>query len=169
MPVHAAGNVLEGININVSNSSGGSGGNPGSSNSWDRFNLKKVSVNFIQELLPATVKWLNKVDFVDRSYWLGTASQYLQIAEEARSLDHNYVIDRFDCDDFSAVLYCYARYKYGCNGIARVFDWLARHSYNLCMDKEGNTYVIEPQTCQIWPVWDRPRKLYKLLFGLIIW
>lgn len=136
---------------------------------WGQMQSVVVNQMFIKNRLPWTVRWFDKVEFLDNKYWLAGIYDYIKIAKEALSLDHNYLLDRFDCDDFSAVLYCYSRYEYGINGIARVIDWLAGHSYNVCMTKNGEFYILEPQNCRCYTMNDRPKRLYKLLLAQIIW
>lgn len=120
--------------------------------------------------LPWRVRHLNFNLFLDGTYYLTTAQGYVEMAKEClESIDKPYTKDKFDCDDFSATLYAYARYKYGINGVARVIDFLAHHSYNIVYTSDNKTYILEPQTAELIEIKKRDKRFYKLIGCLIIW
>lgn len=64
---------------------------------------------------------------------------------------HPYEADFFDCDGFSAVFVGWTLWNFEINGVVRVFDSSAHHSYNavLVSDDAGKTCSwqrVEPQT-----------------------
>jgi len=128
-----------------------------------------VSKCTLYNWIPWRFRIPNYYCFADNKYWLTNLDGYLRICREAKRLDRNYTIDKFDCDDFSAVMYCYSRYKYEINGVARVMDFVSRHSYNLIATSDGKIYVLEPQTCEVYTLSSRPKRFYSLMFALIIW
>ncbi len=131
--------------------------------------MKVVTADEIIDSFPLAVRVLSRNIFADRKYWVVSIDEYINMCKEAKSLDHNYMLDRFDCDDFSAVMYAYARFKYLVNGVARVLDFVSRHSYNIVYTEDGEIYVLEPQTCECWKIDKRPKRFYSLIFALIIW
>jgi len=134
---------------------------------WDTVPTVTRPYEFILNSIPWIYRLINKVYTLDNVYWLTDLKDYLKIAREAIDLDHNWLPNRFDCDDFSAVLYCYARYEYGINGIGRVNDFVSRHSYNVCVTKDGGFYIIEPQEAVAYTLQSRSKKLYSLMFAII--
>ena len=59
-----------------------------------------------------------------------------------------YIVDFFDCDDFSRVFKDFVIQKYKINCVARVFNYTGGHSFNLLILKDG-VFIFEPQTGQI--------------------
>lgn len=63
---------------------------------------------------------------------------------------HPYEVDFFDCDSYSAVFVGFTVWNYDINGVARVLDNSAHHSYNavLCCDDGKTCYwlKVEPQS-----------------------
>lgn len=108
--------------------------------------------------------------FLDGKYYLTDLDGYVKMANEClEHLDKPYTKDKFDCDDFSATIYAYSRYKYGINGVARVIDFMAKHSYNLIYTTDCKVYILEPQTAEVIEINNRDKKMYSLLGCLIIW
>ena len=63
---------------------------------------------------------------------------------------HKYTPDFFDCDSFSAVFMGFALWNFEVNGVARVLDMSASHSYNgiLVVSDDGKSCsweIVEPQ------------------------
>ena len=63
---------------------------------------------------------------------------------------HPYEVDFFDCDSFSAVFVGFTVWNFDINGVARVLDNSAHHSYNaVLVSDDGKTCTwkkIEPQS-----------------------
>ena len=73
--------------------------------------------------------------------WTSILNEHLSI--------HEYVPDFFDCDAYSVVLEGFIVWNYEVNGIVRVFDNGAAHSYNAVLvledDKTCSWQKVEPQ------------------------
>jgi len=128
---------------------------------WNTVPQKVITSKELKDSMPLSVRLKNFIITSDNKYWVTDWLQYVSIALEAKRLCHPYVKDRFDCDDYSSVLYCYSRYEYGINGIGK-------HCYDLCVTMDGKCYIIESETGDIIRIEDRNRSMYSLTFALII-
>jgi len=127
-------------------------------------NVYKISVEELRGLLPKWFRYLNINLFYDRVYCYTDLDDWLKICKEALEHARSYVVDEFDCDDFSRWLKCYSTKEYLLNGIARVVNPVKRHSYNLIVAREGNDVVIvtiEPQTAEV--------VNYLTIFSIVEW
>lgn len=76
-----------------------------------------------------------------KKVWSSILAEHLTI--------HKYVPEFFDCDAFSVAFCGLVAFKYEINGVVRVLDSSAHHSYNaVLVSEDGSTcewMVIEPQ------------------------
>lgn len=90
--------------------------------------------------LPAGIIWWP----LDSRYWLPTKEDF-ELLLEWNWTDHwNYLLDRFDCEDFSLEVKTVFG-QIGLNCVGLVIDWSSAHAYNLVIFEDGSFRWLEPQ------------------------
>jgi len=91
---------------------------------------------------------------LDGKYWIPGLEDCLKIIEWDFIDRKQYLIDRFDCDDFAAAFFAQVRTSYFVNNVALVIDWSSGHAYNLIFTSEGKLILFEPQSDKYWDIND---------------
>ena len=82
--------------------------------------------------------------------------------------EREYIIQKYDCEQFAFSLVSALGEKYAVNGIGIVIDWSSRHAYNIYVDPETrDVHLIEPQTDELMEVGED--EMHRLQRGLVLY
>lgn len=96
----------------------------------------------------------------DAKYWLTDQQNMKEIIRKDwipyLTYHLHYLVDKFDCDDFSRFFKDMLIFKYKLNQAARVFSYESQHSFNLIIFPDDTVRIFEPQTAQWWEPHELP-------------
>lgn len=98
---------------------------------------------------------------LDNKYWFCSKEDMRQIIKEDWTDNKQYISDRFDCEDFARQFAAHLRELWDVNQVAVVYDWTARHSFNIIFFSNGDAWIFEPQNDKIYP-FDYRDEMYQL-------
>ena len=82
-----------------------------------------------------------------------------------------YIVDKFDCEDFSQYFKRFVAMKYKLNQVAVVYSYTSQHAFNLIVFPDESVRIFEPQTSQWWKPNEIPehyKKFYVVSRQIII-
>jgi len=113
---------------------------------------------------------IKNYQITDIVYNTMSKSDMQEFLEFSFAKQRTYIKEKFDCDDFSAVLRGQAKYVLSGFIFGEVHVFLkdgTKHALNCFIDRNNDFYYIEPQTNEIFSFYAGKRKGYKPYFVLI--
>ena len=82
---------------------------------------------------------------LDQKYYTVDKKTFEAMVKAGWSLRPKYLVDRFDCDDFTVAFKGRMAELFGINSIGIMIDWGASHAYNIVILADGSVNAFEPQ------------------------
>ena len=115
------------------------------------------------------LKDLNAVSFiVDGTYWMTDQNNFLNIVYWDWVDTREYIVDRWDCDNYALAFKSRIEQYFGLNQVGLVLDWESRHAYNLVIFPDGIVMLFEPQQDSLFFISERNRKFYSLNEAVVL-
>jgi hypothetical protein len=129
--------------------------------SIDVFTLDEAHVYEMLSLLPNfdVKRWFR----LDATYYTTTLEGFKKIIEWDRTNMKEYILDMYDCEDYSFHFKSNVAWFFNVNAVAIVLDYSAQHAYNLILTADVDEPLIyEPQLDVIMSISERDTQFYKL-------
>ena len=107
-------------------------------------------------------------ELLDISFFLPPLAGIEKIIAWDKANTIPYIPEHRDCDNYGMWMAAMVSMVFGVNPFFPIWDYDARHFYDLVLDAELKIYVLEPQTDQMWTLADfKPDALHQLRSGKI--
>ena len=144
-------------------------------------NVLELLIKFLQrELVVVDVDWivnrlklLPNFDFkrwfiLDGRFITTKKARFEKLAREFASKKAPYIMEIFDCDDFSLHFKSWLAREYWINAVAVVIDYSSAHAYNVAFPHDAPPVIIEPQTGELIDITTRDTRFYAMRNYIIL-
>ena len=117
--------------------------------------------NWVSGVLSAKIPgYGSKVNRIplDNKYWLCSQDYIKKIIEWDFIDQKQYLVDKFDCDDFSLAFKARAAGVFGINQVSLVIDYSSLQAFNLIIMPYEHILLLEPQNDLYWDIDDHDYK-----------
>lgn len=129
-----------------------------------RVTIEEVDDNFIRARLAKLPNWReDRRLLLDNRYYTVSLEDFKRIIAWDKTNRHPYIVDRFDCDDYSLYFKANAAWYFGVNAVALVIDYSGGHAYNLLFPLDlDNPIIYEPENDNLIEIEKRDTRFYRL-------
>jgi hypothetical protein len=110
---------------------------------------------------------------LDGTYYTTDMDTFKKIVDWDWTDTRKYLVDTFDCEDFSMYFKARQAIDFRLNSIGMVIDYSAGHAYNIIIIKDPSTgkvtwYLYEPQLGRIFTYDERDKNMYTMQYYYLI-